>query len=347
MVKIVNTLGEFKTGVQGEAVYQGKYGQQIRRQVSPKRAIPSQRQIEHRQFYRDALAWRKQLSPPNRRYLDGYCIANWIIDSYGIPLAWSRFALKLYLQAIQFDLIKKPTPAAEGVNEKKQSYIETDKWNAAFGGDAWKAQTFLTTDAYTITSVKLQLRRFDYPGFMTVSIRDTSGGKPTGPDLTVGTTDGDTLPVSPDWELRQIDLTPYPLQSAHLYAIVVRRATEYPPGNPYWAGRNDAPLYAEGMHCYSANAGATWNDYGDATDLMFETWTLAPGEPGDPGLIHIKHPALLTVVHRRGELSIKAYDTLSSLDEEYLTKQVGLDVAVGDLIEVTTLPGVEGTYLVK
>ncbi|MBA7540641.1 hypothetical protein ES705_32940 [subsurface metagenome] len=105
MVKIVNSLGDVKIGRQGEVVYQRKYGEQIRRQVSPKRAIASEAQIAHRQLYRDALAWRSELSRPNRRYLEGYCIANWVVDGYHIPLPWSRFALKLYLEKVQFVII--------------------------------------------------------------------------------------------------------------------------------------------------------------------------------------------------------------------------------------------------
>ena len=126
MVKIVNTLGEVKTGVQGEAVYQGKYGQQIRRTRQPKRAIPSQKQLEHRQLYREALAWRKALSLPNRRYLDGYCISNWIVDDYKIALPWSRFALKLYLQHIGFVMVEKPImvdlPPYEDFVEEQTQY---------------------------------------------------------------------------------------------------------------------------------------------------------------------------------------------------------------------------------
>ena len=70
MVKIVNPLGDVKTGRQGEAVYQRKYGQQIRRTAQPKRAIASETQIAHRQLYRAALDWRKLLSLANRRYLE-------------------------------------------------------------------------------------------------------------------------------------------------------------------------------------------------------------------------------------------------------------------------------------
>ncbi|GAI43769.1 unnamed protein product, partial [marine sediment metagenome] len=47
---------------------------------------------------------------------------------------------------------------------------------------------------------------------------------------------------------------------------------------------------------------------------------------------------------KRGELTPNGYDTLSSLDEEYLTTQVGLDVQKGHEIKVTTLPGIEYAY---
>ncbi|GAH58226.1 unnamed protein product, partial [marine sediment metagenome] len=114
MVKIQNVMGDVKIGKQGEVVYQRKYGEQIRSLAAPKRAIVSEAQIKHRQFYRDALAWRKQLSRQNKRYLEGYCIANGVIDSYGIPLAWSRFALRLHLQKIKFVPALTTTELVEG-----------------------------------------------------------------------------------------------------------------------------------------------------------------------------------------------------------------------------------------
>ncbi|MBA7540643.1 hypothetical protein ES705_32942 [subsurface metagenome] len=64
-------------------------------------------------------------------------------------------------------------------------------------------------------------------------------------------------------------------------------------------------------------------------------------------ILHIRHPALMKVVHKRGEAVINEYDDLSSLDGEYLTKQVGLDVVEGDLIWATTVAGVLYPYLVK
>ncbi|MBA7542043.1 hypothetical protein ES705_34359 [subsurface metagenome] len=105
MVKITNTLGDVKIGKQGEVVYQRKYGEQIRRGLSPKRAIPSPTQIAHRQLYRAALDWRKTLSRQNRIYLEGYCIANGLVDQLGVFLTWPRFALRIYLEKVKFVII--------------------------------------------------------------------------------------------------------------------------------------------------------------------------------------------------------------------------------------------------
>ncbi|MBA7551361.1 hypothetical protein ES705_43901 [subsurface metagenome] len=79
---------------------------------------------------------------------------------------------------------------------------------------------------------------------------------------------------------------------------------------------------------------------------MFQTFMLMPGEKITGGTLGITHPALLSVVQKRGELIVKGYDTLSSLDDEYLTRQVQLDVEGGDVIEVTTIAGVSYKFAV-
>jgi len=98
MVKITNLHGDIKLGKQGECVYQRVHGQQVRRLLSPKRGIESKAQAKHRQLFRFALAWRRQLTRDNKLFLEGYAIANGIVDGYGIPLTWSRLALKIALE---------------------------------------------------------------------------------------------------------------------------------------------------------------------------------------------------------------------------------------------------------
>jgi len=347
MVKIVNPLGDVKTGRQGEVVYQRKYGEQIRRQVSPKRAIASEAQIAHRQLYRDALDWRKQLSRPNRRYLEGYCYHNGIVDSYHIPLAWSRFALKLYLQAVKFvpDLIVTQEPPVAG--EKKDS-AEVFSTLAAFGGQTgWHAQSFTPLANYTIGKVILELAKQPSPHTITVGIRLTDGaGKPTGGDLTTGTTDGNTLPTWNTTEWREIQLTPYPLVAGIKYAIVIRAPSATDTSSFFWRKTPNDTAYPRGNWLLSNNSGVAWTPQG--TDVNFQVWSAEQaGLYSKAGLLHVRHPALMSVVHKRGELIVIEYDTLSSLDDEYLTGQVGLDVEQGDSIKATTLPGIEYGYQIN
>ncbi len=346
MVKIVNLLGDVKIGRQGEVVYQRKYGEQIRRMAQPKRAIPSQAQEKHRQKYRDALAWRKQLSLPNRRYLDGYCIANWIVDNYKIPLPWSRFALKLYLQAIEFvpDLAVTQEPPLAA--EKRESHYGSRLADSSIGQVNWWTQTFDASDNYKIGLVKLLLYRVGSPNEVTIGIRLTDGaGKPTGGDLTSGTTNGDTLTTNNTGEWREIELTPYQLDVGVRYAIVARAPGAAATNSLRWIMTRDLPRYQYGQMYYSGDSGGTWafQNY----DANFEGWSAQQeGEYTKGGILHVRHPALLVVIHKRGELIIFKYEALSSLDEEYITSQVGLDVEVGDIIKATTLPGIEYAYKV-
>ncbi len=345
MVKITNPLGEVKIGRQGEVVYQRKYGEQIRRQASPKRAMASEAQIAHRQLYRDALAWRSQLSLANRRYLGRYCYANRVVDNYQIPLPWSRFALKLYLEHIHFipDLTVKQEPPLPA--EKKESHEGSRLADASIGLNNWWTQTFDASQSYKIDSVKLLLYRVGNPHEVTIGIRLTDGeGKPTGGDLTSGTTNGNTLTTSNTGEWREIELTPYQLDEGVRYAIVARAPGAATTNSLRWIMTRDLPRYQYGQMYYSGDSGGTWGfqNY----DANFEVWSAEQeGEYTKEGILHIRHPALLTIVHKREGATINEYDTLSSLDDEYLTGQVGVDVIGGDEIEATTIA--EKTYKYK
>ncbi len=346
MVKIKNPLGDVKIGRQGEVVYQRKYGEQIRRQVSPKRAIPSQRQIDHRQLYRDALAWRKQLSLANRRYLEGYCIANGVVDSYHIPLPWSRFALKCYLEHVHFVVITKPIPGEEAEEALFEHYDNEADLTAYYSCYAnwWLYQTFTPLITHDLTKVELYVYRDGLPGTVTVSIRNTgANGRPTGADLVTNTFNGNDLLGSPTWQAILLDLSNLILGTK--YAIVMRALA----GNTYkmvrWCADITSPTYTRGWAGPSSSSGDTWGDY-PLVDFGFREYGKGASEAGVKGLLHVRHPALMKVVHKRGELTVREYDTLSSLDKEYLTGQVGLDVEAGDLIEATTLPGIDYAFKV-
>ena len=143
--------------------------------------------------------------------------------------------------------------------------------HAAVSDTYWDSQTFTALASYTITSVKLKLFKSAMlaPGIITVSIRATSSGLPSGADLASGTTDGDTLGTSYPGEWREITLTGCSIVKGTKYAIVVRTAGSgsYP---LRWVGDDSSPTYTNGAQCWSTNSGVDWTENTNR-DLTFQT----------------------------------------------------------------------------
>jgi len=177
-----------------------------------------------------------------------------------------------------------------------------DAAQAQFGA-RWNAQTFTPATSHTIISVKLKLYRAFFPGTVTVSIRATDvNGKPTGADLAVGTTDGNTLDISPNYEWREISLgNGTYLIAGTLYAIVVRAVNGVPGKQLHWriiAG-SSYDVYVNGRFAQSLDSGVSWA-FGDTkVDFMFEDWGGTAGStyhvyPTDPTI------RVSSIVHRYG-----------------------------------------------
>jgi hypothetical protein len=149
-------------------------------------------------------------------------------------------------------------------------------------GDAgadWGFQCFTPTLSYTVGSVSLKMYKgaTGTYGNVTVSIRAVDGNhRPTGSDLCVGTTPGDTLTTdSTQWtggEWREITFsTSYDLIAGTEYAIVFRALT-------CDAGKVIVCFGTTGS-VYSGNSGyavdgptnPTWNDYAQ-TDALFRVY---------------------------------------------------------------------------
>jgi hypothetical protein len=163
---------------------------------------------------------------------------------------------------------------AEGLDPLYEYYNTGDDGIDAVYATRWMGQTFTVgAVGHTVTSVKLKLaRNVDWPpGTVTVSIRETVGGLPTGGDLTVGTTNGDTLPVSPTYEWREIALTEYTLSANTKYAIVIRIAGGTASYKVNWRLDLSSPTYDGGNLTYSTDGGGTWFSV-TSEDFMFEVW---------------------------------------------------------------------------
>ena len=133
----------------------------------------------------------------------------------------------------------------------------------------WLAQTFQASDTYTAVGVKIKIWRTNLPGTVTVSIRATSASKPSGADLAVGTTNGNTLPSVATGEWREITFASgTAITSGTTYAIVVR-ATGGNLGNRInWRSDSSSPSYTNGSYAYSANSGTSWT-LNTSVDFMF------------------------------------------------------------------------------
>jgi hypothetical protein len=164
-----------------------------------------------------------------------------------------------------------------------ESYNTGDDGDGSIYGSIWRAQTFTPSAAHTITSVKLLLYREGTPGTITVSIRATSGGQPTGPDLCSGTTNGNTLPTGSPYEWREVTFTSgYDLSAGTQYAIVARATGGDSSNRGRWRWDSSSPTYAGGNLLRSDDDGLTWTSL-SGWDLMFEEWGDPPGAAGPVG----------------------------------------------------------------
>lgn len=169
---------------------------------------------------------------------------------------------------------------------RQEYYIEGADTDSYVHGVTWYSQTFTPANAHTIAWLKLKLSRTGSPGTVTVSIRATDGnGHPTGPDLTSGTLNGNTLTTSSSGGWYAIHLTPYALSASIKYAIVVRAPSGDGSNKVNWLGDWSSPTYAGGNFEWSGDSGSTWNTE-SGRDFMFEDWE--SGGSGTHSNIHTR-----------------------------------------------------------
>jgi len=160
----------------------------------------------------------------------------------------------------------------------KTSYTTGDDTNSALGSSTstWKGQTFTTDSAgYPITAVTLRLwRQSAATGDLTVSIRATSSGLPTGADLVSATIAVSTISTTTPGEFYTFTFSsPYTLSGSTVYAICARRSTTL--SWVYWRFDDTSPSYTDGQGCSSTNAGSTWSAL-STDDMMFEVYGQSP-----------------------------------------------------------------------
>ncbi len=187
--------------------------------------------------------------------------------------AWLGGAGDLVRQTDAFAVTRGASNVTATYNGTVQQYLTTgDDAGKDFSGAVWIAQMFTTENTtYTLDKVKLKLYQATTPDTVTVSIRVTASGKPTGADLTSGTIDGNTITTGTGGLWYDIDLANYQLLPATQYAIVVRAQSP----TLYWRRDTTSPPYAGGWSASSTDSGATWGAY-SVYDNLFQIFSASP-----------------------------------------------------------------------
>jgi len=143
----------------------------------------------------------------------------------------------------------------------------------------WAAQTFTPAISHAITKVKLILGSNGTPGDLTIMIKATSGGEPTGDALCTGTQVAADIPDS--WSGTQVFVdfdVPTSLIAGTKYAIVCKSLTSDGANYVQWY-KKTTDVYAGGNALNSVNSGDDWTPAA-TYDFAFEEWGVV-GPPVD------------------------------------------------------------------
>jgi hypothetical protein len=149
-----------------------------------------------------------------------------------------------------------------------------------FGTPAWTGQTFIP--AATGQLVKTEVQLFcngcgATPPNLTLSVRATSAGLPTGADLASTTLPGSAFASGNITTFLASFGSPATLTSGTQYALVLRPVS-VPSGSGYFWIRSSPSTYANGQRVLSADSGATWS--ADSTrDYNFKNYMVVGYPP--------------------------------------------------------------------
>jgi len=186
---------------------------------------------------------------------------------------------------------------AETQNKRYEYYNSglDDSSLTFYGANSWAAQTFTTTDAHKITSIKIKLLRVGNPGTITISIQGTDGsGHPDGNEKCSGTYNGDLLTDDENGDEYVITLGDgYNLSANTKYGIVVKALNGSLGNCIAWRFDATVPLYGEGNYETTVDGGLNWTANTDR-DFVFEEWSLSSGFRKQIGRAFLE-PIIITV----------------------------------------------------
>jgi len=144
--------------------------------------------------------------------------------------------------------------------------------NYTIQSNEWYAQTFtITPESHSVNEIRVYGYREGEPGTVTLSIRDTASGLPTGADLTSGTFNGDTVTNSTAGAWCAVAVTEINLDYGEVYAVVARAEAGDADNTFHILVDESTPSYAGGSAIESSDSGVTWSaDTG--TDAYFQVY---------------------------------------------------------------------------
>ena len=187
-------------------------------------------------------------------------------------------------------------------------------------GANYSAQTFNPASSHSVTKVFVWGYRVGSPGTVTISIRATTVGEPSGADLASGTMNGDTVTTSSAGEWIEVTLdSPLALSAGTTYAWVIKSDGINTSNRIRNLGNNAG--YAGGRSYRSTDSGANW-----LTDFIPDDWWFQEYSAG----INTYTLGIET------DVSVKNID---------ITKTISTDVALSKTTTVTIASGVHTARL--
>ena len=155
-----------------------------------------------------------------------------------------------------------------------------------FGTPAWTGQTFIPAVNGQLEKAEIQLFCNGCgatPPNLTLSVRNTAAGLPTGADLASVTIPGSAFGSGATVAFTATFGAPATLTSGTQYALILRPVSA-PAGSGYFWIRSSPSTYANGSRVLSADSGGTWS--ADTTrDYNFKAYMRGPYAPPSGTLI--------------------------------------------------------------
>ena len=149
----------------------------------------------------------------------------------------------------------------ETTKKKYEYYITGEDTNSAIYSSLYRCQTFTvgsvgTNEDFFLDYVRVKLLKAGSPPTLTIELKKTSDGKPTGNVLSSTTYDSSTLGTSSDWV--NISFSHYPLKSGIKYALIFRLDTGDASNNVQIKIDNSGATYSGGASGISMDSGTSW-----------------------------------------------------------------------------------------